>query len=68
MFFLMKSFRTMFRCHQKENIIPSKNNQFPEDFELLDDEPATVNLNEEPKLTSKLIAFDCPICKISHMF
>ena len=33
-----------------------------EDFELSDDEPATVNLNEEQKLTSKFITFDCPIC------
>ena len=34
----------------------------PEDFELSDDEPATINLNEEQKLSSKLITFDCPIC------
>ena len=34
----------------------------PEDFELSDDEPATVNLNEEQKLTSKFINFDCPLC------
>ena len=33
------------------------------DFELSDDEPATVNLNKEQKLTSKNISFDCPICK-----
>jgi len=47
---------------------PIKKQPNPEDFELSDDEPASVNLNEEQKLTSKLIAFDCPICKISHMF
>ena len=35
----------------------------PEDFELSDDEPATVNLNKEQKLTSKFINFECPICK-----
>ena len=34
----------------------------PEDFELSDDEPATVNLNKEQKLTSKFITFDCPLC------
>ena len=37
-------------------------NPIPEDFELSDDEPATVNLNEEQKLTSKFITFDCPLC------
>ena len=35
----------------------------PEDFELSDDEPATVNLNEEQKLTSKNIVFECPLWK-----
>ena len=34
----------------------------PEDFKLSDDEPKTVNLNKEQKLTSKFITFDCPIC------
>ena len=34
----------------------------PEGFELSDDEPKTVNLNQEQKLTSKFITFDCPIC------
>ena len=33
-----------------------------EDFELSDDEPKTVNLNQKQKLTSKFINFDCPIC------
>ena len=37
-------------------------NPIPEDFELSDDEPATVNLNKEQKLTSKFITFDCPLC------
>ena len=46
---------------------PKKKSSFkkkpvPEDYELSDDEPATVNLNEEQKLTSKFITFDCPIC------
>ena len=40
-----------------------KKQPIPEDFELSDDEPATVNLNEEQKLTSKNIVFDCPLCK-----
>ena len=35
----------------------------PEDFELSDDEPTMINLNEEQKLTSKNIIFDCPLCK-----
>ena len=34
----------------------------PEDFELSDDEPATVNFNKEQKLTSKHIVFQCPLC------
>ena len=45
---------------------PKKNNRLknpiPEDFEISDDEPATVNLNKEQKLTSKFITFDCPNC------
>ena len=32
------------------------------DFELSDDEPKTVNLDEEQKLSGKFITFDCPIC------
>ena len=35
----------------------------PEDYELSDDEPAVVNLNEEQKLTSKNIVFECPLCR-----
>ena len=34
----------------------------PEDFELSDDEPTTINLDEEQKVSSKFIAFDCPLC------
>ena len=42
---------------------PIKKQPIPEDFELSDDEPATVNLNEEHKLSNKFIIFDCPLCK-----
>ena len=41
---------------------PIKKQPIPEDFELSDDEPAVVNLNEEQKLTSKNIVFECPLC------
>ena len=34
----------------------------PEDFELSDDEPTTITLDEDRKLTSKFITFDCPLC------
>ena len=37
-------------------------NPIPEDFELSDDEPTTVNFNKEQTLTSKYITFDCPLC------
>ena len=37
-------------------------NPIPEDYELSDNEPATINFNEEQKLTSKFITFDCPLC------
>ena len=47
----------------KKKNIPIKKQPIPEDFELSDDEPATVNLNEEHKLSSKFIIFDCPLCK-----
>ena len=39
-----------------------KKQPIPEDFELSDDEPTTVKLNEESRLSSKFITFDCPIC------
>ena len=35
----------------------------PEDYELSDEEPTTINLNEEQKLSSKFITFDCPLCQ-----
>ena len=34
----------------------------PEDFELSDDEPTTIKLDEEQKVSSKFITFDCPLC------
>ena len=40
-----------------------KKQPIPEDFELSDDEPTTINLDEEQKLTSKFITFDCPLCQ-----
>ena len=33
------------------------------EFELSDDEPTTITLDEDRKLTSKFITFDCPLCK-----
>ena len=39
-----------------------KKQPIPEDFELSDEEPTTINLDEEQKLTSKFITFDCPLC------
>ena len=35
----------------------------PEDFELSDEEPTTIKLDEDQKLTSKNIVFECPLCK-----
>ena len=40
-----------------------KKQPIPEYFELSDDEPTTINLDEEQKLTSKFITFDCPLCQ-----
>lgn len=34
----------------------------PEDYELSDEEPTKINLNEEQKLSSKFITFNCPNC------
>ena len=34
----------------------------PENFELSDDEPTMIKLDEESKLSSKWITFDCPNC------
>ena len=47
----------------KKKTNPIKEQPSPEDFELSDEEPAVVNPNEEQKLSSKFITFDCPICK-----
>ena len=47
----------------KKKTNPIKKQPIPEDFELSDEEPAVVNLNEEQKLSSKFFTFDCPICK-----
>ena len=36
----------------------------PEDFELSDDEPTTINLDKEQTVSSNLfITFDCPLCQ-----
>ena len=40
-----------------------KKQPIPEDYELSDEEPTTINLDEEQKLTSKFITFDCPLCQ-----
>ena len=47
----------------KKKTNPIKKQPIHEDFELSDEEPAVVNLNEEQKLTSKDIVFECPLCK-----
>ena len=39
-----------------------KKQPIPEDFELSDDEPTTIKLDEDRKLTSKNIVFECPLC------
>lgn len=39
-----------------------KKKTVPEDFELSDDEPTTIKLDEELRLSSKSITFDCPNC------
>jgi hypothetical protein len=46
----------------KKKVGKMKKQPIPEDFELSDDEPTTVNFNKEQKLTSKFITFDCPLC------
>ena len=44
--------------------IPKK--PIPEDYELSDEEPTTIKLDEEQKLTSTFITYDCPLsqCKL----
>ena len=39
-----------------------KKQPIPEDFELSDDEPTIIKLDEEQKITSKNITFNCPLC------
>ena len=48
----------------KKQPIPERQDfrSVPEDFELSDEEPTTINLNKEQKLSSKFITFDCPLC------
>ena len=41
-----------------------KKQPIPEDFELSDEEPTTIKLDEEQKVSSKFITFDCPNCFI----
>ena len=49
----------------KKQPIPERHDfrSVPEDFELSDDEPTTINLDEEQKVSSKFITFDCPLCQ-----
>ena len=46
---------------KKNNTI--KKQPIPEIFELSDEEPTTIKLDEDQKLTSKNIVFECPLCK-----
>ena len=39
-----------------------KKQSIPEDFELSDEEATTIKLDEEQKVSSKFITFDCPNC------
>ena len=39
-----------------------KKQPIPEDFELSDEEATTIKLDEEQKVSSKFITFDCPNC------
>ena len=38
------------------------NKAIPEEDVLSDDEPKTITLTKEQRLTSKFIVIDCPIC------
>ena len=58
---VLKYFKLKVDANKKKKSIERK--PIPEDFELSDDEPTTVNLNEEQRVSSKFITFDCPICK-----
>ena len=46
-----------------ENATLGASRGYPEDFELSDDEPTTINFNEEQKVSGKFITFECPLCK-----
>ena len=48
----------------KEKNNPIKKQPIPEDFELSDDEPATVSLNEEHKLSSNLSSLIVPFVRV----
>ena len=39
-----------------------KKQSIPEDFELSDDEPTTIKLGKDQKVSSKFIIFECPNC------
>ena len=39
-----------------------KKQPIPEDFELSDDEPTTIKLGRDQKVSSKFIIFECPNC------
>ena len=41
---------------------PITKQPIPEDFGLSDEEPTTIKLDEDQKLTSKNIVFECPLC------
>ena len=46
-----------------KNITGIKKQPIPENFELSDDEPITINFDEEQKVSGKFITFECPLCK-----
>lgn len=52
----------MTRKRDEVPLTPFGRKPVPEDFELSDDEPTTITLDEDRKLTSKFITFDCPLC------
>ena len=54
----------MYKCHQRKTVKQKyQKKTIPEDFELSDEEPTTIKLDEDQKLTSKNIVFECPLCK-----
>ena len=58
---------TYLKCNihatKKEKKTKMNKTQIPEEFELSDEEPTTIKLDEEQKLTSKFITIDCPLCQ-----